>query len=42
MKIISWYISIAFTQAWEALERAEHERELALREELMRYALLEL
>ena len=24
-------------QAWEALERAEHERELALREELMRY-----
>jgi len=24
-------------RAWESLERAEHERELALREELMRY-----
>ena len=24
-------------KAWEALERAEHERELALREELIRY-----
>ena len=33
--LISIYPVIA--QAWEALERAEHERELALREELMRY-----
>lgn len=24
-------------QAWERLEKAEHERELAIREELMRY-----
>lgn len=29
-------------RAWESLEKAEHERELALREELIRYNLYEL
>lgn len=30
-----------FTQAWERLEKAEHERELALRNELIRQEKLE-
>lgn len=33
--------SLSFPQAWERLEKAEHERELALRNELIRQEKLE-